>query len=859
MAVTPFRNTRLEIDIAEETLARAQYTFRRNAARLSRSSTEEAGQSEGVMSAAGQVWFLRPLMSESPRIVATPFAASVIHPADVNLAPCIQSYDSWRAPTDLPGVTVTPTVIPFGNPAYLKRIAAGDNWAQVLIADEVAFPGPTLDTEFVPMDRVIQGRSTYPTNTGFGLSFFLGPSLSGADNLFTFYFGGPTETNDPGGVKSANAGIFALNMRGSGQGVLYEGTSDGTSPTWVRRFTFQWAEPTQVAGNLHGLTIVPLDSDKLLFITKSTEAAVAPFAFSGGTYSKGPANPQQNLYIHDPGAAGYDKLQNMTGPGIFRVDLRRDLRFPLIIKRNLYPNVGTLVDGAFLVPYALPEGTPMTILPQMRLPANTDLVMTVFDAKTGDSLSQDGNGDWLSLGGVRAYYVTFDLTSSDHLQTPLLYGFSVRVAKTLLVREPITVNGRLRSVNINGPDLTPDQEMAHGFMSNDTLNECSILRRRARIPVKITTTRDADPDTPRVVLFRGEVATSPATKRGKTGLQGMGGGGAPKTYPVPGWHQYDIDMVGQWARLADQINVSIAFYNIDDAADVDPTTGTQPPWKVTDIIKDLLGRCGVSDESMDIPDSDLRLWPSAAGGDVDLYILQPGVNCAELIQRLCQAYLGQVLLFDPNAGTYGMWRLIDNPTEPYTSRWTFKTTEPAAGVLPQIGCFGPNTAPVQTTETWVEPPEANRIIVMGASGDGLSNDNGKTLAPAVLANYTSYDPDPENPTADPNSEDYLGREVPLVWVDLGLTEQSAVNFVCRRLYDQVAHGRLWRRWYAPLVFIEDDDDAHLNAGTGARMLRINDVVTFNTDTYLVRSCSPQYHSDRAQMANYEGLLLASGV
>lgn len=857
--ITPYRDTRLEIDVTERTLARAQYDFRRSAARLSRQSTAEAGPSEGVMSAAGQVWFLRPILGEAPRIVATPFSASVVQGADVNLAGSVVGYSTWRAPTDLPGVTVDPTVIPSGNPAYIRRVVAGQSFNQTLAADEAAFPGPTLDSEYVPMDRVMQGRVTYPSNTGFSLGFYAANYINGVDNLLTFYFGGPTETWSPNDPRAVNAGIFALNLRGSGIANLYEGSNDGSSPTWVRRLQFEWSEPTLVADRLHTISIIPLDKDKILFLLGGSSVSIGPMPYFGQTFSRGPSNPQQCLYIHDPGTAGYAKQANVTGPGIFRVDMRRDLRFPLMIKRNLYPTAGTLVDGAFLPPYALPDGTPMRILPQMRLPFNTDLVVTAFDAKTGTSLAQDGDGNWLSLAGVRPYYVTFDLLSADRLQTPLLYGFSVRVAKTLTVREPITVYGRLRDVSISGPGTSPDMETAHGTISNDLLNECNILRRRARIPIKITTTRSDDPDDARVVLFRGEVATAPATKKGKTGRQGLGGAGEPKTFPVPQWHQYDVDMVGEWSRLSDQINVSIAFYAEDDDADIDPVTGTVPPWKVTDVIKDLLGRCGVADEAMDIPDNDLRLWPSTAGGDVDIYVLQPGVNSAELIQRLCQGYLGQFLIFDANAGEHGMWRLLDNPSAPYTSRYLFKTIAPDAGTLPQVGCFGPNSAPVQTTETWVEPPEANRIIVMGASGDGLSNDNGKTLAPAVLANYTSYDPDPLNPTADPTSEDYLGREVPLVWVDLSLTEQSAVNWIARRLYDLVAHGRKWRRWHAPLVFIEDPDDQYLVDGTGARMLRLNDVVTFNADTYLLRSCSPTYHSDQAQMADYEGVLLASGV
>jgi len=85
--------------------------------------------------------------------------------------------------------------------------------------------------------------------------------------------------------------------------------------------------------------------------------------------------------------------------------------------------------------------------------------------------------------------------------------------------------------------------------------------------------------------------------------------------------------------------------------------------------------------------------------------------------------------------------------------------------------------------------------------------------------------------------------------------QEHVQWLARRLYDITA-AQQWIEWRAPLALIADADDTFLVAGNARRPLRINDVVTFNGTSVLVRSVNPDWTHDSMQMAEYEGLVLA---
>jgi hypothetical protein len=103
-------------------------------------------------------------------------------------------------------------------------------------------------------------------------------------------------------------------------------------------------------------------------------------------------------------------------------------------------------------------------------------------------------------------------------------------------------------------------------------------------------------------------------------------------------------------------------------------------------------------------------------------------------------------------------------------------------------------------------------------------------------------------TADPTHPDYIGYEVPLLYIDPNLSTEAAVKWIARRLYDVMAHAIKGIRFTAPLLLVTDSSDTYQKR---PRMLRYYDPVLVDGIQFLVRSCNPSYKKDGMQFATYE--------
>jgi hypothetical protein len=198
---------------------------------------------------------------------------------------------------------------------------------------------------------------------------------------------------------------------------------------------------------------------------------------------------------------------------------------------------------------------------------------------------------------------------------------------------------------------------------------------------------------------------------------------------------------------------------------------------------------------------------------------------------------------------------------PYTNLAHFTTDGPGAGKLASsLASYSvaKDTAFIQhgTLVASVKPPEGNLVIVTGTGYIGEDAGVAARLTQYAI-NVRSYNflglasGHPKYPQAD-NNPDYLPHIAPIVVIDPGLTTPDAVNWVTRRVFEIACFGRKRLSFVAPLLLINDPDDAEL-AGppTRYRPLRYYDPVTVDGSQYLVLKCTPDYSRDRAQWAHYE--------
>lgn len=851
-SVTAGRATVLRLDVTERTMTRPAYSISRYGAQIRPQNNRRAQNDpfylfNDMTLVGGEGWIMTPIPREMGQALKLDSATESIGSADVELAPGIEAVKQYRASTDLPQVgtgSVISTIT-----GYQKRVQAGTKWdTAVLTADALAMPAPTaLTTQVVPLDRQIKGKKTYPANTPWFLSGHVPNGAEGRDAIARFYFGG----NAPVLPVEETGGFFCVELRGGGGATLYEYDEGATDP-WVPRFEFEWnqsAKEVSGSGSIWHIHIVPYDRDRIAFICPAPGGYYGPGFTLGGLLTQIAmsatstfARPVSQQVFKDYGERNtHQHLDTATGEGSFRVDRRRDDRMPMSIWKGGFRETAKLIDAPFVIPFDVPAGTPMTVTTRAFRAVNTGGPSpAIYDYDTNTVLATNAAGQFLSVAGQTKYYCRFGFSSTGD-QTPVFYGYEVEVAAAYATRVATPTLSYLNSVDIQGPDVSPDHESA-SVTIQDPNATLGILRTRDRIHSYISVVNAAATATVLSNLFEGETLQAKGKKRGVPG----------GVYPVSNWYEFNVPLTGMWTRLAEQFSLQLKSFHIDPDGAVD-ATGTPIPWKVTAVIKWLLQQAGVPDDELDIPDLPLRLWPSTKLGQDD-YLHQPGQPFDKMAVSLAKDMLGRVLLRDPNAsksaGVRGLWRLIANPSPPYTNTlWSFlRDTGAAAGVLQHdLTGYPASTGFIRKGSyyEYVKAPEGNLVVAAGVSPMSA----GGELLISRIVNYDSI-----TNSAHP---DFLGRIVPILrGPDPGLTTQNAVDWVARRIYDKACHAEKWWEFEAPLVLVTDPLDS---LQVLPRPLRINDLCLVNGVVSVVKNCSPSYGMelrDHNQMARYEGLYLA---
>lgn len=853
VASTPGRSTLLFLDPPRFNAARQSICIPRSGDQIGEESHWQGRESVGVQYLADRTWALqRKFQSwETAAFSSSEFLTT----SDGQLVPNGAMYFSARTPLDLPGVTA-PGYAAQSVPMFTKVVAYGESFDKALAADEAnQLTRATALSETVPMNRVFVGNKTYAANQGFVFLFRVPPGTGGHDWLYSFYFGGPSDATFIPGAESTMQGMFCVAFRGDGTAALYTiGFLEGIgADSWAKRFEFRYSAPTRAAEGWHWCVVLPFKNNRIIF--QHLQADAAP---SGGAglfddlklgSKKLPVNTV--IYKHSIAQTGHRFNVNICGAGVVRVDARSDLRWHFSIAKEGWKTSGTLYDAPLSLPRVLPAGTVLSILGDSDIPTGGHLVATLHRADTGAALAAGpALGDFLSVSGVREYFASFAF-SGDGKSTPLLRSYAVQVEASIQLSAPSMQRGDyLQSLSATSGTTDPSTDTAHVLLE-DPAGDASRLSQRARIPAQLRTY--ADDGVTYSVLFDGEVARAGAARRyaETAAIPGIGS--------IANWRAYDTLLVGAWARLYDKRAIGSPSYAQDFNADKLPD-GTRPPWRVTDVIRDLFVRAGWPTEQLDIPNIELRLFPSEGGIHAPgMVIPQTNARYAEAIQQLARLYLDAFIVWDPNAGNYGMWRLILAPQQPYLGSllWDFVLTDAgdAPGPIQHPGRYGAEQTFVlrETLQEWVQAPECNHVIVWcpaeqkGSTQHKYHNE---------LLNYRSYDPDPAHPTADITSPDYLGYELTLLWSDPMLQSQQACDFICRRLFDAAAYGRIWCSWSAPLVLLTNPFDA---LQTRPRPLRLGDVVRVNGRTTMIRSCALEIDRNRGgdahQTGHYQGAYL----
>lgn len=825
--LTPGRHTRLTLDAQAPIVLRPAWSEARTGAQLTRARTAAAASADVVLHPSGH-WTLAHHKEDITRLLDEDYGGA-LGAADFNAAPHWAAYNTWRKPTELTGHGGAANIISSGVPAFRVQTPAGSSWAQELTADVAAVPKPVSGADDFPLDRVLSSIATFPANQAFAVLLGNVPHAARrAQNLFTFYFGGIT----PGARRFADAtpvtsAGYAVNVRGDGALTVYEQLGSD----WFKRHSIP---PPPIPPPAPSIIVKPVGRRHITLEGPSVLAAPDPLPpahplLFGGSKQR----PPGTVYTVPEPAVPSLPTESVTGAGQVRLDMRRLLRVPVTIARLVLPPEGVLVDLPFWIPFPIPAATVLTVNLDAWIPAGTSIAVKVFSANNDTELVQLVGNNFQSIAGVQAYYCKFTLSAdAAAVQTPALRGYAVAVPHAVGSLAPVTIGGgKVTNLSCTGPDIHPDQDTAR-LQVQDLKGELALLRARGRIPGQVAVYDDADALVS--ILHEGEVSLAVGTRRGRTGR-----------WPQ-NWYEYDVTMVGMWARVAECISLDLKRFIF--------TTNYGQAWKVTDIIRYcLIEKAGFPAGQVDIPDLDIRLFPMSDGSNVDDFTLQPGVSIAEFLRGIAERYLAMTLIWDANAGAAGMWRLLFNPTLDSPVLASFVKRASGSGkAMTHPGAFPAGTTFIEdkSYREEVKPLEGNYVLVVGV----------ETVLPSKIASaiYNPLSYDFVGATSDPLHIDYLGRFVPIVHVDPTLRNQNATRFVARRIFNFACHGQKWLRFTAPLLLIEDATDADQ---VRARCLRVQDTINVTVDDgtkrCVVRSANPFVdRHDRMQKVAIEAVVVA---
>lgn len=793
-----------------------------------------------------------------------------------------EEYDAFSQST-LTGVTYSGDVQSSGFPVVQKRVTGGGSYADaVLSADQTAFPGAASSEDSVNLDRIAVSQESHEPWDALMFMLTIPNSILGTARFISgFYFN--AAAGDDGG-ETKGTGQYELKFRGDGRAVLFEKLTSGT---WKQRFQFNWGIPGVTMSRLvlHVLSDSYQSGDGAWTGSRIKFIAFPSFGDShnrlmstvGSVAGRIAESLQGSIPVYNiPRKSAAPMTQTKI-----RVDLARNVRASLQVAQHVYREEGFLQDDVIVFPAPLMKGNadggqPLYVYWTGIFPDGTSIAIEefkVFDISLGElvltplTLSPIQNGNCFSQGFefgnstvITSAQIKFRFTSNPtRRRTPTLTEYSVYRSPIYQEDSPVTpvelddreaapalLKRTVSSVSVRQAedDATSDSATV---VCEDLTGELASLRTGSMRPIRIQTTYDALGS--KSTLFQGYVNQATANFRRTN---------SARAYPSKLWRQFSLECVGEWARLYEAIIPTRYDWSRD------PSSGNA--WKVTDIIRFLL-QTVYPPSMVDVPDVPLLLPPAASPG---AYMTDMGARVLDTVRTYAEDYLGAHLTFDPNAGTAGMWRLHLQKVPPYTNLAVFEIDHPGAGKLPHVstayGTLSIDGNDVQRTyiragtlTSHVEKPEGNIVTCIGAAvGADASNAAGQdgVLLSQFAVKVDSFNflglasDDPNYP--DGTAPEFMNRMVPILVVDFKLTSQDAVNWKCRRVFDRACWARGFVSFEAPLILVEDPDDA---LQTAPRPLRYYDPVVIrdyegNLNQYLILSVTPSYRKDTTQMAQY---------
>ena len=851
--LTPGRSTRVHFDLTETALVESAFSVTRAGAEIGRdialglandTPADDDARHGGVVYWASGAVTLKPLQHDVSNlhegVVCFPHIVSV--PSKMTLlqglgGTQIEAEFKYRQSADLPGFSASSNIQPQGDPYLVKSTAAGATTSASL---SDGLPAPPLVSRDIPMERVGYSNDAYRADQGYFLQWLVPGSASSVfQYTWAFYFG-----------------QYGLCLRGTGRAELWEYCLNQTTAfgsgafRWRRRAGWQYARPGQVSQTKHTMAVYPhVDPSGrryISFTNNQLEAANAVSQFAHTDAAQ--VAPGEFLYHCDnPNRSPNDRDESpghATKSDIFRLDIRQDLNVEVQVSTLAFPASGFLVDLPANLPPLASAASPLYCYPFSLVPPGCGLAATMLDARTGAAFAPGGAGP----------SVRFDFTG-DGRTTPTLWRY-------LLARDPVTATNApgkftapVTHVSVQGVSGDPSQDTAQ-ITLEDTQARLPRLRSRGRLSVSLTTTDAAGT----VVLHRGYAMRPTGTRRGTAG----------RSAPAPDWQTFSVPLVGMAQRLFEKYQgPSQRKYSLDIGATPLPN-GSQPPFKVTDAVRDLLFACGYPPEQIAIGDNPTRLWPGETVKVGDL-VLDAAATLGEYIVRLVRDMLGAYLIFDANAGgtdvnglPLGQWTLLYQTPLPASGQFAplfnFVTRPASPSITPPhvLAAYPAGTAPILgRVESTTVPPDFNsflvttRLSITGNAADGAVSSR--------AYNYRSFSAPGSGVALDPLHPDYLGFEKQMVYPDPTLAGSSvpetqlACDFLAARLLAFCGHGQRLAHFTVPLIFVTDP------AGGYRRTLRFQDPISINGDaSWLVKACHPRYAKDGYQVAEIEAIQPVAG-
>lgn len=785
-ASTPGRRAHLEFDTPYTNNTRWEERIGRRQDQIAASADLQVGLSPEAEYLPGYGWRIRPRCATWHDAASVEGLAAFLTDADGSAksdGTTLQLYYAERSPGEL-GVATSGSMADQWLPTFRKTRPAGQSYSAAMDDDWDAFPGPTSN-DLVPMERVWVGNRNYRANTGYVFAFKVPRLGAAAGLLYRMYFGGPVGAEQLTGT-ATQAGEWCVELRGDGTAQLLARV-DGT---WTPAHQFRYSSSSRVAPGWHHLRIVPIER---LGIWLRCFAGDGEHAVSGPA---GPSRPSRrdgadwSVFRMSRSRLPFRFTDEVAGAGVVRVDARADLPVQFRVARELFPAECELVDGEAAFGQELAAGTEITLTQELRT-AGGAVVVTVLEDAEGNTITADENGTYVLASPTRGIRLRWTLIPGDANETsPAVLGWQaqIRATQTRVVPTPLR-GGRLLGVTWVGGERDPSGEHGRARIVDD-LAALPDLALRDGIPCRLYTDYDVSDPSRRTILGEGRTCRVPTAP-----WITLPGGAHPDA------RSYEVSIVGMAQQLAE---AELLYAETLVPEGQEGLSELAYPL-LTDVLARAYRYAGFAPDQVEMPSSSLRWWPDEGNG----ITFRAGLRMLDLTQQLL-GLLNWAAAWDGNANAgVGAWRHRPPPTLGDTNvlaRFVTAPTQPGR-LVHHPGAFAAGEFPIWSG-TWqrhARRPVYNDIRVIGVSGQSAQGTAGKRLEQR-LYNPRSYTRDPAYPTADPTSVDWRGQRRPLVYVNSFLRRQSAVDFMCRRLYDAVALGRHWHEWESPCALVVDPTD-----------------------------------------------------